>query len=240
MDFKVTGTADGITAFQMDIKIDSVDSEILTAALGEAKKGREHVLSIMSQTIEKPRGNISDYAPKIISMKIDVDKIGAVIGPGGKSIKAISESSGATVSIEDDGSVTIYCREKSGAEAAQKSIEAIVKEPEVGEIYTGTVKRIMDFGAFVEFLPGKEGLVHISKLSRDHVNAVKDVLSEGQEIPVKLIEVDRLGRINLSYIDAIDPDGGRGPSSGSPSESRDRQRRRSNFSRDGRSGSRRR
>jgi polyribonucleotide nucleotidyltransferase len=240
MDFKVTGTYEGITAFQMDIKIDSVDSEILRAALEKAKKGREHILSIMGRTIKEPRGDISDYAPKIINMKIDVDKIGAVIGPGGKSIKAISESSGSTISIEDDGSVLIYCRDKAGAEAAQKSIEAIVKEPEVGQVYTGTVKRIMDFGAFVEFLPGKEGLVHISKLSRDHVNSVQDVLREGQEIPVKLIEVDRLGRVNLSYIDAVDPDGGRQSSARNGGGSQDRQRRKSSYSRDGRSGSRRR
>ena len=246
MDFKVTGTSDGITAFQMDIKIDSVDSEILRAALDRARKGREHILSIMAQTIEEPRGSISDYAPKIITMQIDVEKIGAVIGPGGKMVKAISDKTGATVSIEDDGTITIYCRDKSGAEAARDAIEAVVKEPEVGEMYTGTVKRIMDFGAFVEFLPGKEGLVHISKLSRDHVNSVRDVLKEGQEIPVKLVEIDRLGRMNLSYIDAIDPAGsgrsdtGSRDSRGGRDSDRNRGDRRDGRSREGRYESRRR
>ncbi len=244
MDFKVTGTKDGITAFQMDIKIEGVDSNILQSALEKAKKGREHILSIMNETIAEPRETISDFAPKIISMKIDEEKIGAVIGPGGKMIKSISVQTGATISIDDDGGTTIYCKDKDGAEAAMKTIEDIVKEPEVGAIYQGKVKRIMEFGAFVEFLPGKEGLVHISRMSRQHINSVKDVLEEGQAIPVKLIEIDRLGRMNLSYIDAVDPSGE------TESKSRDNDRRdtgrdsqrgnRNNSSREGGSGSRRR
>jgi polyribonucleotide nucleotidyltransferase len=175
----------------------------------------------MNETISEPRGSISDYAPKIIYMKVNEDKIGAIIGPGGKTIKGITEATGAQVSVEDDGTVTIYCREKEKAEEAQRMIGALIEEPEVGKVYTGTVKRIMDFGAFIEFLPGKEGLCHISKLSRSHIESVTDVLEEGQTVPVKLVEIDRLGRINLSYIDAIDPDGApsrppRRPSHGRP------------------------
>lgn len=207
MDFKVAGTADGITAFQMDIKIEGVDAEVLNEALERARQGRLHILSAMNETISEPRSSISDYAPKIIYMKVNEDKIGAIIGPGGKTIKGITEATGAKVSVDDDGTVTIYCGDKEKAEDAQRMIEALVVEPEVGKVYAGTVKRIMDFGAFIEFLPGKEGLCHISKLSRSHIESVTDVLEEGQEIQVKLVEIDRLGRINLSYIDAIDPDG---------------------------------
>ncbi len=207
MDFKVAGTADGITAFQMDIKIEGVDAKVLKEALERARQGRLHILSIMNETISEPRESISEYAPKIIYMKVNEDKIGTIIGPGGKTIKGITEATGAQVSVEDDGTVTIYCREKEKAEEAQRMIEALIEEPEVGKIYNGTVKRIMDFGAFIEFLPGKEGLCHISRLSRRHIESVTDVLEEGQKVPVKLVEIDRLGRINLSYIDAIDPDG---------------------------------
>ena len=218
MDFKVTGTRYGITAFQMDIKIESVDSDLLRKALDQARDGRLHILSIMEQTIAAPSESISDYAPKVVTFRIDPEKIGAIIGPGGKTIKATSEKTHARISVEDDGSVTIYCREKEGAEEAHRIIQSIIEEPEIGRTYTGTVKRIMDFGAFIEFLPGKEGLCHISKLSREHVNAVEDVLKMGQEIQVKIIEVDRMGRINLSYIDAIDPGGA--PQRGSPPSAR--------------------
>ena len=206
MDFKVAGTEDGITAFQMDIKISGVSQEIMSRALAQAKKGRMHILGIMNETINSHQGNLSEYAPKIITLKVDEDKIGAVIGPGGKVIKSISEKSGASINIDDSGLVTIFGKDQKSAEAGETMVRAIVEEPEIGTVYQGTVKRIMDFGAFVEILPGKEGLVHISKLSRDRVNAVSDVLKVDQEIPVKLIEIDRMGRINLSYIDAIDPD----------------------------------
>lgn len=206
MDFKVAGTEDGITAFQMDIKISGVSQEIMATALSQAKKGRMHILGIMNETISSHQGNMSEYAPKIITLKVDEDKIGAVIGPGGKVIKGISERSGASINIDDSGLVTIFGRDQASAEAGEAMVRGIVEEPEIGTIYQGTVKRIMDFGAFVEILPGKEGLVHISKLSRERVNSVSDVLKVDQEIPVKLIEIDRMGRINLSYIDAIDPD----------------------------------
>ncbi|MGI5096228.1 polyribonucleotide nucleotidyltransferase [Treponema socranskii] len=203
MDFKVAGTKDGITGFQMDIKIAGVSTEIMREALAQAKAGRLHILSIMEKTIDKPQP-ISRYAPKIISMKIPVDKIGALIGPGGKNIKALCADYDVTINTDDDGTVTIYGKTGTAAEEAKKAVKGITEDPEPGTIYNGTVKRIMDFGAFVEILPGKEGLCHISKLSHSRVEKVTDVLKEGQQIPVKLLEVDKMGRLNLSYIDALD------------------------------------
>ncbi len=203
MDFKVAGTKDGITGFQMDIKIAGVTTEIMKKALAQAKEGRLHILSIMEKCINKPQP-ISPYAPKILTMKIDTDKIGALIGPGGKNIKALCAQYGVTINTEDDGTVQIYGNNGKMAEEAKAAVKGIVEDPEVGVIYNGTVKRIMDFGAFVEILPGKEGLCHISKLSRQRVEKVTDVLKEGQQIPVKLLEVDKMGRLNLSYIDAIE------------------------------------
>ncbi|MEJ2664700.1 MAG: S1 RNA-binding domain-containing protein, partial [Spirochaetia bacterium] len=204
MDFKVTGTANGITAFQMDIKIAGVDPAIMKTALEQAKAGRLHILNIMNQTQSEPMADISEYAPKIINFSINVDKIGAVIGPGGKMIKGITEETGANINIENDGKITIYCKEKQGAEQALEKIKAIVAEPEVGKIYTGTVKRIMDFGAFIEILPGKEGLCHISRLAPTRVRAVTDVVHEGQEVQVKVFEIDSQGRINLCHVDALE------------------------------------
>ncbi|MDY4609426.1 MAG: polyribonucleotide nucleotidyltransferase [Sphaerochaetaceae bacterium] len=203
MDFKVAGTEDGITAFQMDIKIAGVTSEIMSKALQQAKRGRMHILGIMKDTLEAPKGDISEYAPKILTLKVDEDKIGAVIGTGGKTIKGIAQQSGAEVNIDDDGTVTIYGKNNASAQMAKELVKSIVEEPEVGRVYQGTVKRIMDFGAFIEILPGKEGLCHISKLAKTRVNNVNDVLTLGQVVPVKLIEIDRMGRLNLSYIDAI-------------------------------------
>ena len=203
MDFKVAGTKDGITGFQMDIKIAGVTTEIMKKALEQARQGRLHILSIMEKCIDKPAA-ISQFAPKILSMKIPVDKIGALIGPGGKNIKALCADYGVTINTEDDGTVTIYGKTGDAAEKAKKAVKGITEDPEVGTIYNGTVKRIMDFGAFVEILPGKEGLCHISKLSRSRVSKVTDVLKEGQQIPVKLLEVDKMGRLNLSYIDAVE------------------------------------
>ena len=203
MDFKVAGTKDGITGFQMDIKIAGVTTEIMKKALEQARQGRLHILSIMEKCIDRPAA-ISQFAPKILSMKIPVDKIGALIGPGGKNIKALCADYGVTINTEDDGTVTIYGKTGDAAEKAKKAVKGITEDPEVGTIYNGTVKRIMDFGAFVEILPGKEGLCHISKLSRSRVSKVTDVLKEGQQIPVKLLEVDKMGRLNLSYIDAVE------------------------------------
>jgi polyribonucleotide nucleotidyltransferase len=208
MDFKVAGTRDGITGFQMDIKIQGVSSDVLRTALTRAREGRLHILEIMGRTIDAPRGDVSEFAPKVITLRVPEDKIGLIIGPGGKMINGISEKTGAQISIEDDGTTTIYCRSKTGAEDAMRTIQGLIQEPEIGRVYPGTVTRIMDFGAFVEFMPGREGLVHISKLSRERVEKVSDVLHEGQEIPVKLVEIDRMGRLNLSYIDAIQGDPG--------------------------------
>ncbi|MBI9108753.1 MAG: polyribonucleotide nucleotidyltransferase [Spirochaetales bacterium] len=202
MDFKVCGTEEGITAFQMDIKISGVSSEIMTTALAQAKRGRMHILGIMNETISKPNETVSEFAPRIISLSIPEDKIGAVIGQGGKTIKTLSERFGVSINIEQDGTTTVSGKNSKAAEDALAAIKGLVEDPEIGSIYTGTVKRIVDFGAFVEFLPGKEGLCHISRLSRARINKVSEVLEMNQEIPVKIIEIDRMGRINLSYIDA--------------------------------------
>ena len=203
MDFKVAGTEDGITGFQMDIKIAGVTTEIMKKAMEQARAGRMHILGKMKECIDKP-APLSPRAPQILTMKIPVDKIGALIGPGGKNVKALCAQYGVTINTEDDGTVTIYGKTGIAAEAAKKAVKGITEDPEVGTIYQGTVKRIMDFGAFIEILPGKEGLCHISKLSRERVNKVTDVLKEGQQIPVKLLEVDKQGRLNLSYIDALE------------------------------------
>ncbi len=203
MDFKVAGTEDGITAFQMDIKIAGVSSKLMYHAMQQAKRGRMHILGIMNKVMSIPNNDISAYAPRIEILRINEEKIGAVIGPGGKNIKSIAERSGATVNIENDGKVTIYGKDKESAMKAKELVLSVVEEPVVGRIYQGTVKRITDFGAFVEILPGKEGLCHISKMSKTRINSVSEVLKMNQSIPVKLIEVDRMGRLNLSYVDAL-------------------------------------
>ena len=215
MDFKVAGTEQGITGFQMDIKIAGVSPEIMRKALDQAKRGRMHILSIMNATINKPVDEISEYAPKIVSLRIDIDKIGALIGPGGKNIKALCEQYSVKINTDDDGTVTIFGKNTKDAEEAKIAVMGIASDPEINRVYDGTVKRIMDFGAFVEILPGKEGLVHISKLSRQRIERVTDVVKEGQQIQVKLLEIDKMGRLNLSYIDAIDPDGAPPEGSGS-------------------------
>ncbi len=221
MDFKVAGTEDGITGFQMDIKIAGVSSEIMQKALEQAKRGRMHILGIMNQTISIPNKELSEFAPRILTMKIETDKIGALIGPGGKNVKALCETYQVEINTENDGTVTIYGKDVAMAEGARAAIKGIVEDPEVGLIYKGTVKRLMDFGAFVEILPGKEGLVHISKLATHRIARVDEVVKEGQEINVKLLEVDKMGRLNLSYIDALDADGKPLPA-GKPSADRGR------------------
>ena len=205
MDFKVAGTADGITGFQMDIKIAGLSVEIMKNALAQAKEGRMHILGIMNNTISVPNSELSQYAPRVGTMTIPEDKIGALIGPGGKNIKAISEKYNVTINTENNGAVTIYGKDgTSDIKGTCAIIKGITSDPEIGMIYDGTVKKIMDFGAFIEILPGKEGLCHISKLSRTRVEKVTDILKEGQEIKVKLLEIDKLGRLNLSYIDALE------------------------------------
>lgn len=203
MDFKVAGTKDGITGFQMDIKIAGVTTQIMKEALAQAKAGRLHILSVMEKCIDKPQP-ISPYAPKIITMRIDVDKIGTLIGPGGKTIKALCAQYGVSINTEDDGTIEIYGKTSKAAEEAKAAVKGIVEDPEVGTIYKGTVKRITDFGAFIEILPGKEGLCHVSKLSKNRFSRVADIVKEGDEISVKLIEVDKMGRLNLSHIDVED------------------------------------
>jgi polyribonucleotide nucleotidyltransferase len=198
MDFKVAGTAVGVTAIQMDIKIDGIDRNILTLALDQAKEGRMFILGKMLETMKQPRTSLSPYAPKIISMKIHPDKIRDVIGSGGKIINKIIEETGVKIDIEQDGSVYISSTDEAANRKAQQIIEGIVKEVVVGEIYTGTVKRIEKFGCFVEILPNKDGLVHISQLSNDRVAKVEDVVNIGDQIEVKVTEIDNMGRINLS------------------------------------------
>ncbi len=210
MDFKVAGTKDGITAFQMDIKISNVSQEIMNTALDQARRGRMHILEKMNAVIEKPREVLSEHAPRILSFKVDPEKIGLLIGPGGKTIKAIQDRHEVKVSIEDSGLVTVYSKDKAGAEEAREAFLALLEEPEVGKTYDGVVRRIVDFGAFIEFLPGKEGLCHISKMAPGRVNQVSDVLQMNQEVPVKIIEIDKMGRVNLSLIYEADDESGRG------------------------------
>lgn len=200
MDFKVTGTSEGITAFQMDIKIKNVSREIMTVALEQARRGRLHILNIMNEAIEAPREELSEHAPRIISFKVDPDEIGLLIGSGGKTVKAISEKFGVQVNFDDNGTVTIYSKDKAAADNAKGSFLQLLEEPEIGTVYTGIVKRVTDFGAFIEFLPGREGLCHISKMSAQRINSVEDVLSLGDETQVKIVEIDKMGRVNLSLI----------------------------------------
>lgn len=203
MDFKVAGTAKGVTAIQMDIKISGLSREILDEALQQAHKGRMHIMNIMLDTIAEPRQDMSPYAPRIITMKIDPEKIRDVIGTGGKVIRGIIDETGAKIDIEEDGTVFISSVDQEGARKAQEIIENLTKEVEVGEVYMGKVTRLMAFGAFVEVLPGKEGLVHISKLAKERVENVEDVVSVGDEIMVKVVEIDKQGRVNLSRKDCL-------------------------------------
>ncbi|WP_010491236.1 polyribonucleotide nucleotidyltransferase [Paenibacillus elgii] len=198
MDFKVAGTAKGVTALQMDIKIDGIDRAILTDALEQAKKGRMHILNKMLDRISQPKSDLSPYAPKIVTMQINPDKIRDVIGAGGKIINKIIEETGVKIDIEQDGRVFIASSNSEMNEKARQIIEGIVREVIVGETYLGTVKRIEKFGAFVEILPGKEGLVHISQLSTERVGKVEDVVKIGDTITVKVTEIDNQGRVNLS------------------------------------------
>ena len=203
MDFKVCGTRQGVTALQMDIKISGLDKEIMTNALAQAREGRFHILDKIEEAISAPRNNLSKHAPRIVTMKVKVDKIRDVIGPGGKMIKSISESHQVKIDIEDDGTVTISGSDAEQIQAAVNIIESLTAEAEVGKIYNGMVKRVADFGAFVEILPGVDGLVHISQLSDERVNRVEDILQEGDMVMVKVLEIDRQGKIRLSRKEAL-------------------------------------
>ncbi|MNZ83068.1 Polyribonucleotide nucleotidyltransferase [compost metagenome] len=198
MDFKVAGTSEGVTAIQMDIKIDGIDRQILTDALEQAREGRMFILSKMMERIQKPKEHLSPYAPKITIMNINPDKIRDVIGAGGKIINKIIEETGVKIDIEQDGRVFIASTDEEMNNKARAIIEGIVREVVVGEIYVGTVKRIEKFGAFVEILPGKDGLVHISQLSTERVAKVEDVVAIGDTVTVKVTEIDQQGRVNLS------------------------------------------
>jgi polyribonucleotide nucleotidyltransferase len=198
MDFKVAGTRSGVTSIQMDIKIQGITEAILRQALRQAREARLQVLDHMDQALAKPRQSLSPYAPRIISFKIPVDKIREVIGPGGKIIRGIVEQTGVKIDIEDDGTVAIASVDEAAAQKAMDIIGRIVEVPEVGKVYLGKVVKITDFGAFVEILPGTDGLLHISQIAQERIKRVEDVLKEGEEVMVKVIEVDKAGKIRLS------------------------------------------
>ncbi len=198
MDFKVAGTNDGVSALQMDIKIDGITTEIMQQALDQAKQGRLHILGEMAKVLSTSREEMSEYAPRLITFRINPEKIRDVIGKGGATIRAITEETGATIEVDDDGVVKIASVEKAAGDEARRRVEQVTAEVEVGVIYEGKVAKIMDFGAFVNILPGKDGLVHISQISDERVENVSDKLSEGDIIKVKVLEVDRQGRIRLS------------------------------------------
>jgi polyribonucleotide nucleotidyltransferase len=204
MDFKVAGTASGVTALQMDIKIQGITEEIMEIALQQAHEARLHILGEMNKVLATPRAQLSDNAPAMATMKIDSDKIRDVIGKGGAVIRGITEDTGATIDIDDDGSVRIYGEDAASRDAAVQAIQAITAEAEVGRLYLGKVARIVDFGAFVTILPGKDGLVHISQISKDRVENIGDYLSEGQEVLVKVLDLDARGRIKLSIKEVTD------------------------------------
>jgi polyribonucleotide nucleotidyltransferase len=222
MDFKVAGTADGVTALQMDIKVKGITYEIMAKALEQAHEGRMFIMEKMLDALDAPREELSEYAPRIQTIKINPEKIGAVIGPGGKMIRKIQEESGAKIDIEDDGSVNISATSGDAMQHAMDAVRALTEEVEVGRIYTGTVRRLVDFGCFVEILPGKEGLVRTSQLADYQVMRPEDVVSVGDEITVMVIEVDPQGRVNLSRRAALsgempsqaELDSERGPSRG--------------------------
>jgi len=210
MDFKVAGTAKGVTALQMDIKIEGITEEIMEIALAQAQQARLHILGEMNKVISVARSEVSESAPRYHTLKIHPDKIRDVIGKGGATIRALTEETGATIDIEDDGSIRIYSDDAQGLQAAITRIEQITAEPEIGEIYDGVVARVVDFGAFVTFLPGLDGLVHISQIAEERVNAVSDYLKEGQSVRVKVLDVDNRGRIKLSIKEAQAEEGDNG------------------------------
>ncbi len=199
MDFKVAGTRDGITSFQMDIKIKGISADLMAKALTQARDARHQILDIMDRTIERSRESISPFAPKFMVVRIPVDRIGALIGPGGKNIRSIIADTGATIDVEDDGTVRIGAIDGPSAEAARLRVEQITAVPEVGKVYNGTIKRIMDFGAFVEIIPGLEGLMHVSQIDIKRVDRVSDYFQVGDKVDVKLLKIDDAGKLDLSH-----------------------------------------
>ena len=207
MDFKVAGTAEGVTALQMDIKIEGINEQIMEVALQQAQTARLHILGQMNQVLATARTVTSENAPSMITLKVDSDKIRDIIGKGGATIRSITEASGATVDIDDDGTVRVFGQDMAARDAAVALIQEITAEAEVGAVYTGTVARIVDFGAFINILPGKDGLVHISQIANERVENVSDFLKEGQQVQVKVMDVDQRGRIKLSIKELLEDDG---------------------------------
>jgi polyribonucleotide nucleotidyltransferase len=203
MDFKVCGTAQGVTALQMDIKIAGITAQLMEQALAQAREGRMYILGKMKEALPAPRTQMSPYAPRIYTLKIKTEKIREVIGPGGKVIRDIVATCGVKMDVQDDGTVTIASSDEASAQKAIERVNQITEEVEIGRLYLGKVKKIMDFGAFVEVLPGVDGLVHISQLAHQRVNAVTDVVKEGDEFLVKVLDVDRQGKIRLSRKEAM-------------------------------------
>ncbi len=206
MDFKVAGTKDGITAFQMDIKIQGISFEIMETALNQAKEGRMHILGIMNEAISEPREQLSSYAPRLITMKVETDQIGLIIGPGGKTVQGMQRLFSVDINIEDDGTVNIASPNKENAQKCKEYIKKLTATPEVGEIYDGVITKIMDFGAFVEILPGKEGLLHISQIDNKRVNKVTDYFKEGDKVTVKLLKIEN-GKYSLSRKELLKENG---------------------------------
>src|SRR5262249_35741983 len=202
-DFKVAGTKRGITALQMDIKIEGLPPQVMQQALEQARQGRIHILGEMAKAIDAPRPNLSPYAPRIVQIQINKEKIRDIIGPGGKVIRGIVEQTGAKIDVEGDGSVKIFSNNEASLLKARRMIEAIVEEPIEGRVYRGKVRKILEFGAFVEIIPGTDGLLHISQLADKRVGRVTDVLQEGDEVIVKCLRVDRDGKISLSLKEAV-------------------------------------
>ncbi len=218
MDFKVAGTPDGVTSLQMDIKISGVNRDIMRQALYQAREGRMHILGIMGSTMASHRANVSGHAPRIITIRVKPDKIREIIGPGGKVIRGIIEATGVKMDVEDDGTVMIASSDEAAAKKAIEMVQRIAAEAEIGKIYKGTVRKIVDFGAFVEILPGTDGLIHISQLAPERVRKVTDVLKEGDEVMVKVLEIDRQGKIRLSRKEALQETGRGRSGSGSGSD----------------------
>ena len=204
MDFKVTGTEAGITAFQMDCKIQGVSREIMAKAMEQARVGRLHILEQMNKTIDTPRDELSQWAPRITTLHINPDRIRDLIGPGGKVIRGIQETCEVRIKVDDSGRVDVASSDPENTDKAIAMIREITQEAEIGALYVGVVKRIVDFGAFVEIFPGTDGLVHISHLAHERVNKVTDVLDEGDEVLVRVIDIDRSGKIRLSRKEALD------------------------------------
>jgi polyribonucleotide nucleotidyltransferase len=204
MDFKVVGTAKGISSLQMDIKIDGVDREIMADALAQAKVGRLHILGKMEEALGIPREEVADHAPKYVTIKIHQDKIRDIIGPGGKIIREMTTEFDSKIDVEDDGTIKIFSKSNESAAALVAHIEGLTAMPEIGRIYDGLVRTVKDFGAFVQILPGTDGMVHISELAESRVNKVEDILKEGDKVKVKVLDIDGRGRIRLSRKAALE------------------------------------